>query len=740
MTHSDTTSTNTPGRMIASRIAFLVFLACGAAVAEWIWIPGRVLKSLPEFSSRVAVFFLMVCILSVMAILTGLIWGGLISILTKVFGTESLYAAFKARIVPTRERKSVEEPAVSGLFCLCLGLGIYSIAGTLVFQRFYDSNFQNHALAALLTVVASLAIAAVTFPLLLPVHAVLSRLLIRIREKPWGRNVLTFDNALIFLAIVVVLGVFLALVLFWDTVIQIKDYEFYLFLGGVGAGFLALQPVWWRLRDRATAIDPALRAWPVLLVLAGFGMAQLSNLPSARFVVTKRSPLSAHVFDFTQVLLDFDRDGYPAILGGGDCNPFDSKVYPDALEIPGNGVDDNCFGGDRPRRRYRNPDRAFDVPEDFRKKNYNILLISVDATRARNVSWHGYKRDTTPNIARWIEERNAFVFERAYCNVPATRWVIPQIHSSLYPSDIQWSMKTFPHTVKRQNLMLAEVLQKHGFYTAAYWTMDKRRWGQNQGFDRFIDNGAGDKISGDRVTKYAKKFLDKNNGERFFLWLHYFEPHAPYQNHKEFDYGNRDIDRYDEEISFVDHQIDLLFKELKKRKLWEKTIVILTADHGEEFKEHGKRFHSYHLYEESVHVPLVWWIPELSGKRFPHTVDHMDLMPTILNLFGYRDGWTKFRGRSYASLFFGEDGYAEHPVFLSISWVASAPKGSIRGVVDRGHKLLYNVQSQVFELYDLEKDPLESHNIFDGDHPAAKRLMPALQHEMDEISPNKTFH
>ncbi len=740
MAYSIPSSINSPRRIISSRIFFFILVACATAIMEWIWIPAKVLDSLPGFSSRIAVFFLIICTLCTMAIFAGLIWGVLISVLNRTLKTQNLYKKFKSHLMPIRGGKPAEVQAISGLLALCFGLVLYSSAGLLVFQQFYRSNFQNHSLAALLTVFASLGIAALAIPITIPVQASLLRLLTRISETPRGSKTVTFDNTLISLSILASLGIALYLVVFWKTIIQIKDYEFYLFLARILLLLIILQPVWRQIRNRVTPMDPIFHLWPILLILTGLGMSLLATHPSAQFVVAKRSPLSGHLLNFAKSVVDLDRDGYPAILGGGDCDPFDSKVYPDALEIPGNGIDDNCFGGDRPKKSYINQDQAFDMPSDFRDKDFNVLFISIDATRARNVSWHGSKRDTTPKIAQWIKDREAFVFDRAYCNVPATRWVIPQIHSSLYPSDIKWDTKTFPHTIKRENLMLAEVLNQHGFYTSAYWTMDKKRWGQNQGFKHFVDEGAGKKISGNLVSTYGKEFLNENKDERFFLWLHYFDPHAPYQNHKDLNYGKKAIDRYDEEINYVDRQIDQLFKKLEELKLWERTIVILTSDHGEEFREHGKRFHSYNLYEEAVHVPLVWWIPGLVGKRLPHIVDHMDLMPTILNLFEYSDGWSKFRGSSYASLFFGSDQYNEQPAFLSTSWVAKARKGSVRGVVDRDHKILYDVQSQVFELYDLKNDPLESLNIFENDHPAVRRLMPVLQHEMDEILPNKTFH
>jgi len=609
---------------------------------------------------------------------------------------------------------------------------------------FLTADFHNMPLAAAALLCAGIAAAFVAFIASLPVFIVIraalshpfARIVLKIRLcKPWLASMV--------LVILAICAVGLVLFMYWSTVQRIRYYDAYLLAGSLAALAVIL------LSFKKTLIDnrPALLrvftyVWPIFMAVGFVLILVLTENFHCRYITFEKTTLAGHLLKNIRSVIDFDMDGYPTFMGGGDCAPLDPGVYPDAVEIPGNGKDDNCIAGDRPWGVYRNSEKPFDVPEEFLAGNYRLMVISIDAARTRNMSLYGYKRENTKNITEWAEKKNAFIFDRAYCHIPATRWAIPLIFSSQYPSDIQWDTSTFPYNVGKSTLMLAEALNKHDFYTSAYWTAHKKKWGLDQGFDKFsVQDPKKDKVSGPKVTQYATDFLKHNKDVRFFLWLHYYEPHDPYISHKENDYGRKDTDNYDEEIWSADREIGKVFAEMESLGAWENTVVLLISDHGEGFMEHGQRHHSYQTYNEMTNIPMVWWIPGRKGHRIETAVGQLDIVPTILNLFGYSDGWKSFRGRSMAALFFGaEDAYEARPQFISTSWSPSYPKGSIKAVVDGDWKLIYNVPSQVYELYDLKADPLEQNNIFDPDLEPVNRLMPILHREMEEIKPNKTVH
>ncbi|RJO64817.1 MAG: DUF229 domain-containing protein [Myxococcales bacterium] len=731
------------GGTVAGRVYVTLLAGLVSTAIELFFLPGEVASS----GNRLVELFGASCfILATYLVCTmaaGVLWGLWAACVQRVFHTVRPWRRLLDIVFPPRRDGWHEASRTAAFLTGGIGLAVFLAVSAVVVHVFLKAKFQNLSLASLTVTLSVFGLAAATAGFCLPLYLAFRGALRRLLEWRLTRPLVRFKLILALLAAFAVASIAAGLVFGWHVIVQIKDYDAWLMGGALVGALFALAPFRVFL---GSGVSPRLvrlgsAAWPAVFVIAVASMIGLAENQRNRYIVFQKSLLAGHLLTAARQAQDFDLDRYPALLGGGDCAPFDDEVYPDALEKPGNDKDDNCVGGDRPRGSWRNSDVPAAVSDEFaaRRDSLNVLLLTIDAVRARNTSLYGYPRPTTKTIEEWADKRNAYVFDRAYCHVPATRWTIPQILTSLYPSDVYWDTKTFPHTVQARNLMLAEVLKKHDFYTAAYWTMDKRMWGLDQGFDKFTNEGADKKSSGGLVTDYAVKFLEHNQKTRFFLWLHYYEPHDTYETHAGINFGKEPMDRYDGEIQFVDQQLKSVFEKLEQLGLWETTIIVLTADHGEEFLEHGKRFHSYQLYEESVHVPLVWWLPGGTGGHFSQTVGHLDFMPTLLNLLGYSDGWKKFRGKSYAELFFAPEQYVERPVFLSTSWTADYPGGSIKGVIDDEWKLLYNVRSQVYELYNVKTDPLEKNNLYEPEAEAVQRLLPALYREIDEIRSNKTF-
>ena len=274
-------------------------------------------------------------------------------------------------------------------------------------------------------------------------------------------------------------------------------------------------------------------------------------------------------------------------------------------------------------------------------KRQNVLFISIDTLRADHLGAYGYARGTSPNIDAFAN--TATVFENAQSSAS---WTLPSLTSlmtSLYSSThgcwkIQSRLDPSFHT-------LAEMLRDAGYDTAmvASHTFLGGRYGLQQGFthvDTRIVQTDMDITSPD-VTEKGIQWLDAKaavkDGVPWFLWLHYFDPHGPYLLHEGISerFGTeKDIDRYDGEIAFTDIHVGRLLDELAKQGLDRDTIVVLVADHGEEFGEHGNHGHGYALYQEVVHVPLIVRVPGVPAARVTAVVPTVDLMPTLLELCG----------------------------------------------------------------------------------------------------------
>jgi arylsulfatase A-like enzyme len=257
----------------------------------------------------------------------------------------------------------------------------------------------------------------------------------------------------------------------------------------------------------------------------------------------------------------------------------------------------------------------------------SILLVTIDALRADHVGAYGYGRATTPFIDQLAREGARF--EAAYCPTPHTSYSVTSLLTGKYirPLLLQGA--------GADSETWADHLRRYGYRTAAFFPpavffIDKSRFAsfdeRNLGFEyvkrEFIE-GEG-RVA--QVESYLKG-LDAHTPT--FVWLHLFGPHEPYERQKGFDFGDRDIDRYDSEIARADatvREVTQLFRKARPNNL-----VIVTADHGEEFGDHGGRYHGSTVYEEQVHVPLVVVAPgAIEPRVVTPPVQTIDLLPTVL--------------------------------------------------------------------------------------------------------------
>ncbi len=602
----------------------------------------------------------------------------------------------------------------------------FLLASQFLVNVYLSSNYNAKALAGIVFTLGLLFLLGLSIVLYASLNHVLRRWFIKLPD--------VFDGGLTLLILLVVGGVALlgAGVMVrrsWATLelLNLKP----LMVVGV---FLVLQAIGLRLLHHPLLDDftryvtrPIHRvslaaSWVLLLALTIYNFNQD---PHSAFVMRHYAPLSQLAVRAVQTLGDRDGDGYASILLGGDCNDRNPGINPTARDIPGNGVDEDCLAGDAAipaAKRYDWLDEETQLRLASLRSEWNILLITIDALRADHTGFGGYDRPTTPELDQLAEE--SVVFERAYTQAPNTPQAIPALMSGRYPSEIDWShYHNFPR-VKDDTPLLHELFQKELGYqftgVFGYWYFENRNLerGAKTWDNRVWDRNAHPEshVTANKITDNALEHLhalgnDPSNPQ--FFWLHYFDPHFLYNRHKGIrNFGERPMDRYDHEILGTDREVGRFLREFRQTKLWDHTVVVITADHGEEFGEHGGRFHGAHLYEEVAHVPLMIRIPGVTPRRVSKPVSSVDLASTLGQLCGLAPHADPTQGKSLLPLALNVEGYDHGPVFSEKLKLPAFPY-TLRTFIDDNWKLVDRPDEMRFELYNLDVDPMEQDDLSD---------------------------
>lgn len=493
----------------------------------------------------------------------------------------------------------------------------------------------------------------------------------------------------------------------------------------------------WRSRREANLIGVLVLL--VLFVLSAY--AGMRHDPTARMLLAQLPDTS---FIATRIagLLDRDRDGYSGAFGFGDCDDTNPDVNPGAIDWPGDGIDQNCFGGDlaSAAHPYFNLPIAVTPPESVvRPRRKIVVFVLLDTLRADAVNYTGGAGTPTPELAK-IAAHSRW-FDHAYAQSNNTLESLPYL--------LHLGFRDFPRY--HQPWTLVSQFKAGGVASVGVFQSAPRLWFSElddvfTGFDRklYPDERIGYRSNHDTAALAVEQLTAPAGSAPLFMWVHFESLHDSFTQLME---GDRirsqglnlselarlwDMpkmvglmkERYLTTLADVDRAMGVLWDGIQRAEADADVLLVITSDHGEEFYDHGGLFHMGTLHEELVRVPLMLY--QTGGEpgrdslpvglyRLPGTVlkwlgyggtflDEMDLLrtpPAPYDVFGY----------------FAFGGDWERRTFM---------------VLDEGHKLTYDTGQGRLELYNLADDPHENHNLA-GDAPqraVQERLMAKMDTTM----------
>ena len=363
----------------------------------------------------------------------------------------------------------------------------------------------------------------------------------------------------------------------------------------------------------------------------------------------------------------------------------------------------------------------------------NLLVITIDTLRADRVGIYGATSVATPNLDR-LAKAGAFA-RRATVQTPLTRPSHVSMFSGRYPAEHGIRDNVAP-PLGGDVPLLADLLKTAGFHTAAFVSsiVLARPSGLERGFDTYSDrfDVAEDDARflntiqrrGDVATDEAVTWIRAHAQQRFFAWVHLYDPHDPYEPPGRYavDYADRP---YDGEVAWSDELVGRLLAALAEAGVADRTLVVATSDHGEGLGEHGEAVHGYFIYETTLHVPLIVGGPGVkAGTAIEAVTRSVDLLPTVLEMLGFADRTPANSGRSLAAAL-GGTALRDEPSFAE-SLVPSVHYGwsDLRSIRDGRWKF---IRAPRPELYDLDRDPGELANLVAIEPARVRMLRDALE-------------
>ncbi len=474
----------------------------------------------------------------------------------------------------------------------------------------------------------------------------------------------------------------------------------------------------------AFALVPVLFAPRTALSLGGEGA------PVAQ-AIERDAPLGKLSLAAMRKLADRDHDGASALFGGGDCREGDASIGPLGVEIADNGVDEDCSGSDlraealaalAPANVVPRAPQTAEIPADL-----NVVLITVDTLRA-DLGYAGHPQPVSPNLDKLAAESAAFL--RAYSLASYTGKSVGPMMIGKYGSETQRNWGHF-NKFDDEETFLAERLSRAGVRTMG---VHAHRYfgkfgGLDSGFD-VVDLSAAppenapwdvaDMKSSAELTDAALGLLAKpeNTAGRFFLWVHYLDPHADYLRHDDvpsFGAGQRGL--YDGEVAFTDKHIGRLLDGIRAATWGKRTAIVVTSDHGEAFGEHNMIRHGFELWEPLVRVPLLVHVPGAKPARIEARRSLIDLAPTVLELFHVEppkpaaEGVDWLSGTSLLADVFLPEGQKPEGRDVVVDMPAGPYNDARRAFIHDDLKLIVS-NNAGYKLYDLGQDPEERKDLW----------------------------
>ncbi|UCC22428.1 MAG: sulfatase-like hydrolase/transferase [Planctomycetota bacterium] len=371
------------------------------------------------------------------------------------------------------------------------------------------------------------------------------------------------------------------------------------------------------------------------------------------------------------------------------------------------------------------------VPGDVR----SIVLVSIDTCRADYLGCYGFRRDTTPNIDA-VAARSV-LFENVISSVPLT---LPA-HGSMLTGTIppyHGMHDNLGYRLGDYNVTIAEILKDYGFVTGAIisaFVLDSQ-FGVNQGFDSFNDRferpymaGTISERKGGEATRFAIEWLDRHKTERFFLFLHYYDPHTDYVPPEPFASRFAD-DLYAGEIAYTDYCIGRVIDKLKELNLYDSTLIIITGDHGEMLGEHGEEDHGYFIYQSAIKVPLLFKLPgQRKAKIIKGLVGLIDIVPTVCGLLGIQPP-EAVQGQDLSACFTRRPlSQNDRYIYTESLYATKYNANTLLGVVTDRFKYIQTTRP---ELYDLIQDPQEANNLIQQQPQRARVLQDRLKQILEQ--------
>jgi arylsulfatase A-like enzyme/Tfp pilus assembly protein PilF len=370
-------------------------------------------------------------------------------------------------------------------------------------------------------------------------------------------------------------------------------------------------------------------------------------------------------------------------------------------------------------------------------KNLNVVLFTLDTTRADRIGAYGYSKARTPNLDILAEK--GVKFKNAYCQAPLTLPSHCSILTGTYPIHHHVHSNGFSY-LDEAHITLAEVLKSEGFQTAAFvssFTVDSR-FGIGQGFTVYDDRASTDEeiFKGFRSQRRAaevyasfSRWIETKSADRFFCWIHFFDPHMPYSPPSPFREDFAD-NLYDGEIAYMDFYIGETIDTLRAKNLLANTLVVLAGDHGEAFGENGEKEHGLFLYESTMKVPLIFYAEDIfpAGKVVDADVRLIDIVPSILDVLE-SDIPDSVQGESLIPYIAG-DKDTDLPSYIETTYPTDFfGWSSLVGLIDGGWKY---IRAPKPELYDLSEDSAEAQNLFEIKKDMARSMDEKLERVIEE--------